>query len=118
MTPAANPRSRASFFCFGSSLEPGGVGPACLEFLQGLFAAYRVPAILRAFRPCSDFPEPWHPLRTLGREDDVADQARSFENIVVIGRPFAVPALARARQGQRDRTSGRLRRARLTRAPT
>ena len=103
-------------------LRQYGVSPACLVFLQGLFAAYRVPAILRAFEPCSDFPELWHPLRTLGREDDVADQARSFENIVVIGRPFAVPALARARQGQRthasDRTSGRLRRARLTRAPT
>src|SRR5215813_13800624 len=100
MTPAACPRSRASFFVSGRLLEPGGICPTRLEFFHGLITAHGIAAILRAFGPRGDFPEPGHALRTLRREKDMANEAGPLEHVVVISRPFAVAALARARQRQ------------------
>src|SRR5262245_16502340 len=78
-------------------LELGGVGPACLEFLHCLLAAHGVAPILRALGPHRDFPEPWHALRSLGREKDTTNKMISFEHVVVIGRPLAIAAFSGAR---------------------
>ena len=100
MTPASCPRSRASFFAFDRLLKPGGICPTRLEFLHGLVTAHGITAILRAFRPRGDFPEPGHALWSLCREKDMANEAGSLEHVVVISRPFAIAALAGARQRQ------------------
>src|SRR5215813_6990774 len=98
MAPAASPRSRASFFSSDGLLEPGGVGPARLEFLHRLIAAHGITLVLRALGPRRDFPEPRHALRSLGGEKDAADEMLAFEHVIVIGRPLAVAAFAGARQ--------------------
>src|SRR5262249_23446187 len=98
-------------------LELGGVGPACLEFLHCLLAAHGVAPILRALGPHHDFPAPWHALRSLGRAKDTTNKMMSFEHVVVIGRPLAIPAFAGARQRQRANPADRAAGCRCVRSP-
>jgi len=71
-------------------LESRGVEPARSEFKHRLLGTHGIALILTALWARRDRPEPGPAFRHLRRQCDAPDELLTFEDVVVVRRPFTI----------------------------